>query len=109
MATYTYEQLKGMTVAQLRELAKDIKDEALEGYSTMHKDHLLPALCKVLKIDIHHAAAGTEKSRIKAAIRKLKTGRDAAMAADDHAQLAAIHRQIHALKHRLRRMALQGA
>ena len=42
---YTYEQLHVMTVAQLREIAQGIEHEAVQGFSTMHKDHLLPALC----------------------------------------------------------------
>ena len=47
MAEYKYKQLKDMTVAALRDIAKDIQP-AIEGYSTMHKDHLLPAMCKAL-------------------------------------------------------------
>lgn len=108
MATYTYEQLKEMMVAQLREIAKDINDKSLEGYSTMHKEQLLPALCKVLGIHTHHAAVGAEKSRIKTMIRKFKDQRDAAASARDDAKLATIYRHIHALKHKLRRMADQS-
>ncbi|HAU39033.1 MAG TPA: hypothetical protein DCX07_15135 [Phycisphaerales bacterium] len=106
MADYTYEQLKDMTVAQLREIAKGLKDDSLEGFSTMHKDHLLPAMCKVLGIHTHHAAEGAEKLRIKTTIRKLKTGRDAAIAAKDTARVAALRTEIHALKRRLRRLAV---
>jgi len=105
---YTYEQLKKMNVAQLREIAETIDHEAVQGSATMHKDHLLPALCKALDIHEHHAAVGAEKPKIKAAIRTLKSRRDEAMAAGDHKQLRLARRQIHGLKHELRTMQHEG-
>ncbi|HUT59773.1 MAG TPA: hypothetical protein VNA25_18150 [Phycisphaerae bacterium] len=106
MEPYTYDQLKHMTVAQLREIVQSMPDhEGLEGYATMHKDHLLPELCKRLGIHVHHAAAGAAKLRMKASIRKLKAERDAAMSSGDSARAATARREIHALKHKLRRMA----
>jgi hypothetical protein len=104
MAEHTYEQLKGMNVTQLREIAKDVKHEAVDGYSTMHKEQLLPALCKALSIHVDHAAHGAEKAAIKATLHKLKTKRDAVIAEKKHAELAKVRRQIHVLKHKLRRM-----
>ncbi len=109
MAEYTYEQLRIMTVAQLRQIADGIKHEALEGHSTMHKDHLLPALCQALNIQVHHVAMGAHKTQVKSLIRRLKADRDAALAAGDKAKLANIRRQIHTLKHRLRRMVARSA
>jgi hypothetical protein len=109
MAEYTYEQLGGMTVAELRSIADGIQHEALQGHSTMHKEQLLPALCKALNIQVHHVAVGAEKTRIKAVIRKLKARRDQAVASRDSAQLATVRRQLHVLKHKLRRMAVQSA
>ena len=102
---HTFDELKGMTVAQLREIAKDVQHEAVQGYSTMHKDHLLPALCTALGIAGHaaHVAKTAEKARIKAAIRALKKQRDAAMAAKQSAQLKDMRHQIHCLKRQLRR------
>ena len=69
---HTYEELKEMTVAQLREIAQGIQHEALQGFSTMHKDHLVPALCKALGIEahVHLVAHGIEKTKIKQAIKK---------------------------------------
>lgn len=107
MAEHTYEQLKGMTVAQLREIADGIQHEALAGHSTMHKEQLLPALCKALNIPIHHAAAGSEKDRLKALMRKLKADRQQARAKKDHAQAAGLQRAIHVLEHKLRHLAAQ--
>ena len=107
MASYTYEQLKVMTVAQLREIAQGLPHEGLEGYSTMHKDHLLPALCKALDIHIHHAAEGSEKVRLKTAIRQLKTQRTEA--AGDASKQAVIRGKIHSLKRQLRRLVAKTA
>ena len=108
MASYTYEQLKKMTVAKLREIAESMEHEAFEGFRTMHKEKLLPALCEALDIHVHHVAVGADKPRIKAAIRKFKERRDAALASGDRADLAVARRGIHHLKRRLRRMASES-
>jgi len=103
---HTFEQLKDMTVAQLREIAQGIEHEALKGYSTMHKDHLLPALCTALGIEAHahHVAHGAQKTQIKQKIREFKKKRDEAMAAHDKKSLGLALEQLHILKHKLRRM-----
>jgi hypothetical protein len=101
---HTYHELKQMTVAQLRDLAKDLKDEAVQGYSQMNKDHLLPALCRALNVDVleHHTPVGIDKAAIKARMRQLKHDRDSAMTAHDHASLKNIRRQLHALNRQIR-------
>jgi len=101
---HTYEELKGKTIAELREIAKDVSHDAVQGYSQMNKDHLLPALCQALGIDTyeHHAAVGIDKPAIKAKIRELKKQRDAALEGSDHIQLKSIRRQIHRLNHQIR-------
>ncbi len=38
MADHTYEELKKKTVAELREIAKDLKHEAIKGYSQLNKE-----------------------------------------------------------------------
>jgi hypothetical protein len=102
---YTYEQLSGMTVAQLRDVAKGIEHEAVKGYSTMHKEKLLPALCHALGIEthVHHHAVGINKAEIKAEIRKLKADRVAALQGNDRKEFKAVLRKIHHLKRKLRR------
>jgi hypothetical protein len=102
MAEVTYEQLKHKTVAELREMAKGIEHEAVQGYTQMNKDHLLVALSKALGIQHeHHAVVGVDKTSIKARIRELKTQREAALTAHDHAQLKVVRRTIHRLKRRI--------
>jgi hypothetical protein len=99
---YTYEELKHKTVAELRDLAKGIEHDAVQGYTQMNKDHLLTALSKALGLQHeHHEVVGVDKSGIKAKIRELKTQRAAAIAAHDHAQLKVVRRTIHRLKRRI--------
>ena len=50
---HDYHELKEMNLTQLRELAKGIEHEAVQGYSQMNKDHLLPAVCTALGIESH--------------------------------------------------------
>ena len=104
---HTYEELKKKTVAELRDLAKGIEDEAVQGYTQMNKDHLLPALCKALGIEAHehHAAVAAEKDAIKSKMRELKAACETATAEGDHERLHALRRQYHALNHSLRTSA----
>jgi DNA-binding IclR family transcriptional regulator len=105
---YTYEQLKGKTVAELREIAKDVQDEAVQGHSQMNKEHLLPALCKALGIDTHehHAVAGIDKAAVKARMRVLKAQRDAAVGAHDPGKLKSVRRELHHLNRQIRQHLL---
>lgn len=99
---HTYEELKHKTVADLREIAKGIEHEAVQGYTQMNKEHLLTALSKALGIQHeHHDVVGVDKNSIKARIRELKTQRDAAITAHDRAQLKVVRRTIHRLKRRI--------
>lgn len=106
---YTYDQLKGMTVAQLREIAAGIEHEAVKGYTQLNKEHLLDALCKVLNIDTHTRhklnVKGADKARIKAEMKALHKKRDAALESRDPKELKAVRRQLHALRRSLRKAA----
>jgi hypothetical protein len=98
----TYEQLRHKTVAELRDIAKGIEHDAVQGYTQMNKDHLVVALSTALGIQHeHHAVVGVDKSSIKARIRELKTQRTAALSAHDNAQLKVVRRTIHRLKRRI--------
>lgn len=98
----TYEELKHKTLADLREMAKGIEHEAVQGYTQMNKEHLLAAISKALDIQhTHHEVVGLDKNSIKARIRELKTQREAAIAAHDRAQLKVVRRTIHSLKRRI--------
>jgi hypothetical protein len=97
---HTYEELKGKTVAELREIAKD----TVEGSSQMNKDHLLPVLCQALGIETHgrHEVQGIDKGGVKAQMRALKSERDRALDTHDRLKLKAIRRQMHHLNHQIR-------
>ena len=101
----TYHDLKIKTIAQLREMAKGMTHEAVQGYSQMNKEHLLPALCKALGIDMHehHHAVGINKPAMKASLRELKAQRDKAVAAHDLDLLRNIRRQRHRITRDIRR------
>ena len=106
MATaLTYEDLKKKTVAELRDIAKGVENhDAVQGYTQMNKDHLLPALCKALGIEHghHHVEAGFDKSKIKARMKMLRAERGKALQAHDAAKLKAVRNELHTLNHRLR-------
>ena len=99
---YTYEELKHKTLAELRDIAKGGDKEVVQGYTQMNKEHLVAALAKALGIQHeHHEVIGIDKGVIKARIKQLKTQREAALAAHDHAQLKVVRRSIHRLKRRI--------
>ncbi len=101
---HTYEELHKMTVIQLRAIADGVEDEILKGHSTMHKDHLLPLLCKALGVEVpHHHAVIQNKGEIKAKIHLLKKDRGAAIEKKDYKKLEAIRDEIHKLKRKLRK------
>jgi hypothetical protein len=101
---YTYEELKGKTVAELRDIAKEIQHDAVQGAMQMNKERLLPAICRALGIDTHehHAVHGIDKPAVKAKMRALKAQRDEALEAGDPARLRSLRRQIHRLNHQIR-------
>jgi len=101
---HTYEELKKKTVQELRDIAKEVKHDAVQGYSQMNKEHLLPALCRALGIDTHehHIVVGIDKPAIKARMRELKKKKDAALAAHDAARTKSLRRQIHRLNRQIR-------
>jgi DNA-binding IclR family transcriptional regulator len=102
--TYTYHDLKEKTLQELREIAQTLEHDAVQGFSQMNKDHLLPALCQALGIEAHehHQAVGIDKPAIKAKMRELKKRAQEALEAGDHAGLTSLRRQRHRLNHQIR-------
>jgi hypothetical protein len=102
---YTFHELKGKTIQELRDIAKGVENqEAVQGYSQLNKEHLLPALCKAIGIDTHehHHVTGIDKPAIKARMRELKKQRDAALEKHDGDTLKSVRRQIHSLNRQIR-------
>ena len=102
---HTYPELKAKSLAELREIAAGIEDEAVKGYTQLNKDHLLAALCNALKIDmhVHHEVKGIDKAATKAKIREWQRKRDEALAAKDRGKLKVALNHIHHFKHQLRK------
>ena len=100
---YTHHELKHKTLAELRDIAKDIEHDAVKGYTQLNKEHLVVAICKALNIEMHehHEVVGIDKAAIKSRIRELKERRQSALAAHDHAQLKLVRRRIHRLKRQI--------
>jgi len=103
---FTFHELKQKTVAQLREIAKSMENEheEVKGYSQLNKEHLLAAICKALKIDMHehHEVVGIDKKSVKAQIRKLKKQRDQILTSKDKKDLKNVRKEIKKMKNRLR-------
>jgi hypothetical protein len=105
MADYTFEQLKSLTVVELRKIASGVKHDAVQGYTQLNKDHLLQALCEALGIAMHahHDALGIDKPAVKAELKALKAKRAEAITAHDASALKAIRRTRHRLNRKIRR------
>ena len=107
---YTYHELKEKTIQELRDIAKDVQHEAVQGFSQMNKEHLLPALCKALGIEMHehHDVVGIDKAAVKAKIHELKKKRDEALEKHDLAALKVIRRHHHHLNRQIRAHVARG-
>jgi hypothetical protein len=100
---YTHNELRHKTLAELRDIAKDIQHDAVQGYTQLNKDHLVVAICKALGIEMHehHDVVGIDKAAIKSRIKALKTKRNEAITAHDRAALKKTRRGIHRLKRQI--------
>jgi hypothetical protein len=101
--TLAFEELKHMTVVELRQIASGMPHDTLKGHTQMNKEHLLKAICDALKIDMHahHEVVGVNKADIKAQIRQLKKQREQLIETGDRDDLHMIRRRIHHLKREL--------
>src|SRR6476660_10343430 len=97
---FTIEDLRHKNIAELREMAKGIEHEAVQGYTQLNKEHLIVAICKALGIEMHehHDVVGIDKAAIKSRIKALKAKRNEAIGAHDRAALKKARRGIHRLK-----------
>jgi len=102
---FTYHELKEKNITQLRDIAKDLPHEAVQGYTQLNKEHLLVAVCTALNVPLHehHDAAGIDKAAIKAKMRALKKDREAAVAAGDREKLKAVRRSLHGLNRQIKK------
>ena len=100
---YTHNELRHKTLAELRDIAKGIEHDAVQGYTQLNKEHLVVAICKALGIEMHehHDVVGIDKAAIKSRIKALKAKRTEAISAHDRAALKKVRRGIHRLKRQI--------
>jgi len=102
---FTFDELKHKRVNELRDIAKEMDHEEVQGYTQMNKEHLLEAICHALNIDmhVHHEVVGIDKSVVKSQIKELKKQRDEAISSKKPEELKRIRRKIRILKKTLRK------
>jgi hypothetical protein len=100
-----------MTVLKLREEA--LKFPQIEGVHGKNKEQLMDEIATVLGIEKPHVRF-TEtivhtKSDLKAKIDELKVERDKLLQAHDHKRLHDVRREMHELKHEIRKIEAKAA
>ncbi len=106
-----WKDLERMTVLKLREEA--LKFPQIEGVHGKHKEQLMDELAQIQGIEKPHAHfAGTvvhTKADLKNKIHDLQSERDKLLEAHDHKKLHEVRRQIHELKHTIRKIEAKAA
>jgi hypothetical protein len=106
-----WKDLEKMTVLKLREEA--LKFPQIEGVHGKHKEQLMDELAQILAIEKPHVRLAEvvvhTKSDLKHKIHELKTERDKLLEAHDHQKLHDVRRQLHELKHTIRKLEAKAA
>ena len=101
-----WKDLEKMTVVKIREEA--LKHTEIQGVRGKTKAQLMDELATLLKIEKPHvhftAKVFDTKEQMKMKIRELKKKRDALIESHDHSALHDLRRQIHGLKHQIRKV-----
>jgi hypothetical protein len=106
-----WKDLEKLTVLKLREEA--LKYPQIEGVHGKNKEQLMDEIAKVLGIEKPHTHF-TEtivhtKADLKQRIHELKLQRDKLLAMHDHQKLHDVRREMHELKHTIRRLEAKAA
>jgi hypothetical protein len=106
-----WKDLEKMTVLKLREEA--LKYPHIEGVHGKNKEQLMDEISRALGIERPHVRF-TEtivhtKSDLKQKIHELKLERDKLLEAHDHKKLHEVRREMHDLKHSIRRIETKAA
>lgn len=107
-----WKDLEKLTVTKLREEALKHPDH-IKGVHGKNKAQLMDELARVLGIEKPHISFTEKvthtKESLKKQIRDLKVRRESLIEAHNSRELHAVRRQIHKLKHQIRRIELQDA
>ena len=106
-----WRDLEKMTVLKLREEA--LKYPQIEGVHGKHKEQLMDEIAKILGIEKPHAHFTEKivhtKTDRKHRIRELKGEREKLLQAHDLQKLHDVRRELHELKHTIRRIEAAAA
>ena len=106
-----WKDLEKMTVLKLREEA--LKYPQIEGVHGKHKEQLMDEIAKVLGIEKPHShftdSVAHTKADLKNKIQELKLEREKLLVAQDHKKLHDVRREMHELKHTIRKLEAKAA
>jgi len=106
-----WKDLEKMTVVKLRDEA--LKFAQIEGVHGKNKERLMDELAAVLDIEKPHVRFTEQvvhtKSELKHKINELKLEREKLISTHDHKHLHDLRRQIHELKHTIRKIEAKAA
>ena len=106
-----WKDLEKMTVVKLRDEA--LKYPQIEGVHGKSKERLMDEIAGILNIEKPHTRFSDNvvhtKSDLKHKIQDLKIEREKLVASHDHAHLHDVRRQIHELKHTIRKIEAKAA
>lgn len=106
-----WKDLEKMTIVKLREEA--LKFPQIETVHAKNKTQLMDELARTLGIEKPHTHLSESivhtKSDLKHRIHELKAERDRLITLHDHNKLHQVRREMHALKHAIRKMEANAA
>jgi hypothetical protein len=106
-----WKDLEKMTVLKLREEA--LKYPQIEAVHGKQKEQLMVEIAAALGIDRPHSHFSQNvvqtKSELKHKIHELKVEREKLIAAHDHKKLHEVRREMHELKHTIRKLEAKAA
>jgi hypothetical protein len=106
-----WKDLEKMTVLKLREEA--LKYPQIEGVHGKHKEQLMDEIAKALGIEKPHSHFADTvvhtKADLKHKIEELKIEREKLLVAHDHKKLHDVRREMHELKHTIRKLEAKAA
>jgi uncharacterized membrane protein YjjP (DUF1212 family) len=106
-----WNDLERMTILKLREEA--LKFPQIEGVHGKDKEQLMNELARILGIEKPHMHFADQvvhtKTELKHKIQELKIEREKLLDLHDHKKLHEVRRQVHELKHTIRKIEAKAA